>query len=148
MFPPGYVDGNTNPTSTPDNDVGPGWGWAAFLLPYLEQDNVYNQINFSQGVGIGSNAAISQQPLTIYQCPSDPYQQTFPVYDSSFTSPIATVAHGNYVGCNGWEECFNNAGGRRPGRRRRRPDRRIRARPATACFIATATIASPTSPTD
>src|SRR5947209_954237 len=50
-FPPGYVDGNTNPASTPDNDLGPGWGWAAFLLPYLEQGNVYHQINFSQGVG-------------------------------------------------------------------------------------------------
>ncbi|MBV8578273.1 MAG: DUF1559 domain-containing protein, partial [Acetobacteraceae bacterium] len=49
VFPPGYVDGNTDSTSTPDNDVGPGWGWAAFLLPYLEQGNLYNQINFSQG---------------------------------------------------------------------------------------------------
>src|SRR5690349_19414725 len=36
-LPPGYVDGNTDPASTPDNDVGPGWGWAAYLLPYLEQ---------------------------------------------------------------------------------------------------------------
>src|SRR5271168_3490770 len=43
-FPPGYIDGNTDPNSTPDNDVGPGWGWASFLLPYLEQQNVYNQI--------------------------------------------------------------------------------------------------------
>jgi len=111
QFPPGYVDGNTNPASTPDNDVGPGWGWASFVLPFLEQDNVYSRINFKQGVGIGANAQISQQPLTIYQCPSDPYQQAFPVYDSSFTNPIATVAHSNYVGCNGWEECFNNAGG-------------------------------------
>ncbi len=50
-------------------------------------------------------------PLTVFQCPSDPYQQVFPVYDSSFTNPIATVAHGNYVGCNGWVECFGNAGG-------------------------------------
>src|ERR1700738_1249901 len=36
IFPPGYIDGNTDPSSTPDNDVGPGWGWASFLLPYLE----------------------------------------------------------------------------------------------------------------
>ena len=93
-----------NPNSTPDNDVGPGWGWAAFLLPYIEQDNVYKQINFSQPVGMGVNAQISLLPLTIFQCPSDPYQQAFPVYDSSFTNPIATVAHGNYVGCNGWIE--------------------------------------------
>ena len=50
-FPPGYIDGNTNPTSTPDNDLGPGWGWASYLLPYLEEDNVYSQINFSAGGG-------------------------------------------------------------------------------------------------
>jgi prepilin-type N-terminal cleavage/methylation domain-containing protein/prepilin-type processing-associated H-X9-DG protein len=110
-FPPGYIDGNKDAASTPDNDVGPGWGWASFLLTYLEQGNVYNQINFNKGVGIGSNVAVSQLPLTIYQCPSDPYQQSFPVYDSSFTTPIATVAHGNYVGNNGWEECFSNSGG-------------------------------------
>ena len=110
-FPSGYVDGNTNPASTPDNDVGPGWGWASMILPYVEQGTVYNQINFSQGVGIGSNAAVSQMTLTIFQCPSDPYPQAFPVYDSTFSNPIATVAHGNYVGCNGWVECFSNAGG-------------------------------------
>src|SRR5579884_3316433 len=110
-FPAGYIDGNTDPNSTPDNDVGPGWGWAAYLLPYLEQDNLYKRINFSQPVGSGVNAQVSQFNLPIFQCPSDPYQQPVPVYDSSFTNPIATVAHGNYVGCNGWEECFANAGG-------------------------------------
>src|SRR5437588_10656157 len=101
-FPPGYVDGNTDPTSTPDNDVGPGWGWASFILPYIEQNAVYSQINFNQGVGVGVNVQVSQLPLTIHLCPSDAYQQPVPVYDSSFTNPIAVVAHGNYVGCNGW----------------------------------------------
>jgi len=114
-FPPGYVDGNTKTSAdtggTPDNDVGPGWGWASFLLPQLEQGNVYDRINFYVGVGIGVNVQISQQPLKIFQCPSDGLQDAFPVYDSNFTSPIATVAHGNYVGNNGWVECFNNAGG-------------------------------------
>jgi prepilin-type N-terminal cleavage/methylation domain-containing protein/prepilin-type processing-associated H-X9-DG protein len=111
QFPPGYVDGNTDPTSTPDNDVGPGWGWASFILPYLEQNSVYSQINFSQPVGSGVNAQVSQTSLSVFLCPSDPYDQVMPIYDSSFGSPIATVAHGNYVGCNGWEECFSNAGG-------------------------------------
>jgi prepilin-type N-terminal cleavage/methylation domain-containing protein/prepilin-type processing-associated H-X9-DG protein len=115
FFPPGYVDNNGDPNSTPDNDVGPGWGWASFLLPYLEQDNVYKQINFKQTVGMGVNAQISQHSLAIFQCPTDPYQDAFPVYDSSFTSPIAKVAHSNYVGCNGWEECFNGAGGNPQG---------------------------------
>ncbi len=111
QFPPGYVDGNTDPSSTPDNDMGPGWGWAAYILPYLEQNAVFSQINFSQGVGVGANVQISQQQLTIYLCPSDPNPQNVPIYDSSFTNPIVTVAHGNYLGCNGWVECFANAGG-------------------------------------
>src|SRR5262249_31871232 len=111
QFPPGYIDGNTGQYSTPDNDVGPGWGWAAFLLPQLEQDNLYRQINFKQPVGMGVNAQVSLQNLTIYQCPSDGDQEPVDVYDSTFTTPITTVAHANYVGCNGWLECFNGASG-------------------------------------
>jgi prepilin-type N-terminal cleavage/methylation domain-containing protein/prepilin-type processing-associated H-X9-DG protein len=110
-FPPGYLDRNTDPNSTPDLDLGPGWGWASFLLPFVEQQNVYKQIDFNQTVGSGSNTAISQHPLALFQCPSDPYQQNFPVYDSSFTAPVAWLAHGSYVGCSGWVECFNGAGG-------------------------------------
>jgi prepilin-type N-terminal cleavage/methylation domain-containing protein/prepilin-type processing-associated H-X9-DG protein len=118
-FPAGYIDGNTNSASTPDNDVGPGWGWASYLLPFVEEQAIYEQINFSQGVGVGSNNAVSQQqpipvsqqPIAVYQCPSDAFLQTFPVYNSSLTNIIATVAPGNYLGCNGWVECFNNAGG-------------------------------------
>jgi prepilin-type N-terminal cleavage/methylation domain-containing protein len=114
-FPPGYVDGDKPPPNTPDQDVGPGWGWASFTLPFLEQDNVYSQINFSQGVGVGSNVAICQQPLKVFQCPSDPNQQTCVIYNwNTYTSanpPTLLLAHSNYLGCNGWEECFNNAGG-------------------------------------
>jgi prepilin-type N-terminal cleavage/methylation domain-containing protein/prepilin-type processing-associated H-X9-DG protein len=110
-FPAGYVDGNTNPNSTPDNDVGPGWGWGAYVLPYLEQNNLYDRINFTQTVGMGGNAQVSQTPLSVYQCPSDPNQQTVPIYGSTLSDPIAQVSHGNYVGCEGWIECFNGAGG-------------------------------------
>jgi prepilin-type N-terminal cleavage/methylation domain-containing protein/prepilin-type processing-associated H-X9-DG protein len=105
-FPPGYIDGNTDPNSTPDNDVGPGWGWASFLLPYLEQQNVYNQIDFSQAIGTGKNTAVSQLPLKVFLCPSDAYQQNFTVWPTGIV-----VAHSSYVGCNGWIECFNGAGG-------------------------------------
>ncbi|HMF19086.1 MAG TPA: DUF1559 domain-containing protein [Gemmataceae bacterium] len=111
-FPPGYIDGNTNPDSTPDNDVGPGWGWASFLLPYLDQGNLYKQIVFSQPVGSGVNAQVSQISLSIFQCPSDAYahSQLLTVYNTNYAI-IAQVAQANYVACNGWEECFNGAGG-------------------------------------
>jgi prepilin-type N-terminal cleavage/methylation domain-containing protein/prepilin-type processing-associated H-X9-DG protein len=111
-LPPGYIDGNTDPNSTPDKDMGPGWGWATFLLPFIEQDNLYKQINFNVPVGQGVNAQPSQQPITIYQCPSDAYllPYTFDVYDVN--GNISTrVAKSNYVACNGWIECFSGAGG-------------------------------------
>ena len=110
-YPSGYIDRNTNPANTPDMDLGPGWGWAALVLPFIEQGDVHNQINFGLPVGTGSNAAVSQQSPSVYQCPSDPLPEAFDLYDASLTNVIATVAHGNYVGCNGWEECFYNAGG-------------------------------------
>jgi prepilin-type N-terminal cleavage/methylation domain-containing protein/prepilin-type processing-associated H-X9-DG protein len=113
-YPPGYADGNTNPNLTPDSDVGPGWGWSAYLLPYLEQGNVYSRINLTQPIGSGTNAQVSQLQLSVFLCPSDPYQQPYSVYDSSFGSPIATVASSHYVGCSGWAECFDGAGGNPP----------------------------------
>ncbi len=114
-FPPGYIDDNTDPDSTPDNDTGPGWGWAAHLLPYVELAGVYKQISFHAPIGVGVNADIAQLPIFIYQCSSDPYQDAFPVYDSNFANPIAVIAHSNYVGCNGRVECFSGAGGNPQG---------------------------------
>lgn len=110
-FPPGYTDRNTVSTSTPDNDLGPGWGWASYALPFMEETNTFQQINFTVAVGTGTNVNISQTSLTVHICPSDPLQQSFPVYNSALNNVLATVAHGNYVGCNGWVECFSNAGG-------------------------------------
>lgn len=112
VFPAGYIDTNANPNSTPDNDQGPGWGWSAFILPNLDQSPVYNKINFNQGITVGTNVPISQTSLPVFLCPSDDKQQPIiPLYDSTFTNPIGNVGYSNYVGCNGWFECFNGAGG-------------------------------------
>ena len=35
-FPVGYYD----PTPWPQLDNGPGWGWGAYILPFLEEDNL------------------------------------------------------------------------------------------------------------
>jgi prepilin-type N-terminal cleavage/methylation domain-containing protein/prepilin-type processing-associated H-X9-DG protein len=110
-FPPGYIDYNTNPAVTPDGDLGPGWGWASMLLPYVEQQNLYNQINFSYPVATGVNTAVSLVTVPNFQCPSDSYQDPCLIYDITLTAPIATVAHANYVGCDGWIECFVGATG-------------------------------------
>jgi len=67
-FPPAY--------STPYPNFDPGWGWAAIILPYVEQDNLFK----SAGVGttLFGGGAIPAQPnnwmqtkLSIYRCPTD-----------------------------------------------------------------------------
>jgi prepilin-type N-terminal cleavage/methylation domain-containing protein/prepilin-type processing-associated H-X9-DG protein len=101
-FPPGYADGNNNPAADATADVGPGWGWASFLLPNLEQNNVYNQIIFGQTVGVNP---IGQLTLPIFLCPSDQQLPPFTVYGTN-----VVVAQGNYVGCNGTLETSPHPG--------------------------------------
>jgi prepilin-type N-terminal cleavage/methylation domain-containing protein len=110
-FPSGYIDAQNNPNFTPDLDKGQGWGWAALLLPNMEQQPLYNAINFNLGTTSRSNTTAAMTTLGVYQCPTDYNQQPCILYDSTFSNPIATVAHANYVGVCGWEECFINAGG-------------------------------------
>jgi prepilin-type N-terminal cleavage/methylation domain-containing protein len=97
-FPPGYYD----LAPWPLDDQGPGWGWAAFLLADLEQDNLLRRIDFNQSVGSSSPAIVSARTtvLQVFQCPSDPrLVQTFTVTDGGSNS--WSLAHGSYVACNG-----------------------------------------------
>ncbi len=111
-FPSGYIDYQNNSIYTPDLDMGPGWGWAALALPFLEQQPLYNAINFNLGIRSASNSTAVLTPLTVFQCPTDGYNpQPCILYDSTFSNPIITVAHSNYVAGSGWEECFVNATG-------------------------------------
>ena len=84
-FPPGYM-------GDPPNDPGgcglvhhdrPGWGWAAYILPYMEQGSLYDQLGIS-----GTKKAVCSTPtgaqddpavgnpnlqdtlITSYRCPS------------------------------------------------------------------------------
>jgi prepilin-type N-terminal cleavage/methylation domain-containing protein len=121
-FPVGYYDPTPWPPGyqTPQGlDHGPGWGWGAFLLPYLEQENLYRQIDFKVDVGDPSMAAVRTTVLKIFLCPADPGNQTVPFTIAS--NPAATnvgpsptglnswqLAYGSYVACNGNDgvDCF------------------------------------------
>jgi prepilin-type processing-associated H-X9-DG protein len=96
-FPPGYTSNAANA------DAGPGWGWAAHLLPDLEQENLYRLINFTQPItASGNHAVVRQAAVPFLRCPSDPRQDPIPV--SEFTNPAGLttpLARSNYVACYG-----------------------------------------------
>jgi prepilin-type N-terminal cleavage/methylation domain-containing protein len=96
-FPPGYYD----VAPWPQNDQGPGWGWASFLLPYVEQTGLYNQIDFRQSVGSSSPSIVAARTtfLKVFFCPSDPnLWKTVTVSDGVNSYPLG---QGSYVACNG-----------------------------------------------
>ncbi len=116
-FPSGYrsLTGSTD-------DKGPGWGWAAYILPFMEENTVFKQINFDKDIKDASNSAARQSIIRTFLCTSDNGTQTFPadkLGDSgpNYSSPVTdssgsplTVAHSNYVGMFGNPEITPDPG--------------------------------------
>jgi prepilin-type N-terminal cleavage/methylation domain-containing protein len=103
-LPPGYVSG----VDGSGNDTGPGWGWAAFLLPNMEQQAVYNAIKFDHPIEAPANAGGRVQLIRAYPCPSDNIGLTWTAkkYDlnGTPTATVCEVASANYVGVFGTSE--------------------------------------------
>ena len=95
-FPPGYVSG----FDASGNDTGPGW--AAHILPQMEQDNLFRLIDLKQPIEAPAFLIPRTAIVKSYLCPSDPPPQAFPVGPRPGPGPIATtmctVAPANYVG--------------------------------------------------
>jgi len=97
-FPPGFA---SQAASVDGPSLGPGWGWGAFLLPYLEQEDLYRTIDFAKPITDPANAKARVTPLAVFRCPSDnPASAVFTVKDGS-SSPLCAVAFANYVGMAG-----------------------------------------------
>jgi prepilin-type processing-associated H-X9-DG protein len=113
-FPPAYFS-NLLPGTQPSqvggnctwNETGPGWGWGAFILDYLEQGPLHNQIRFDLDIKDPANAVSRNTVLPMYICPSEVDPSNFapvdangnPLLDSN--GQTITVGYANYVGMNG-----------------------------------------------
>ena len=102
-FPPGWL---SRPGPDGDN-TGPGWGWAALILPQLEQAPLFGAINFGLPIEVPANQTARLTKVGVLICPSDAsFKPQFTVVDDSTTNitpgaPICDVASSNYVGCFG-----------------------------------------------
>lgn len=50
----------------------PGWGWATKALPFMEQTNLYDTIQFQLAIDDPSNADVVTAVIPTFLCPSDP----------------------------------------------------------------------------
>jgi prepilin-type N-terminal cleavage/methylation domain-containing protein len=96
-FPSGYRC--LQPQANADY-TSPGWGWAALILPYIEQGNLSNQINFNLPIEDPNNLAARTLIVKLYVCPSDRSTGIFTVYDKS-NVPLAQAATNSYAACHG-----------------------------------------------
>jgi prepilin-type N-terminal cleavage/methylation domain-containing protein len=120
-FPPGYKynGGTTVPGGQPGSggpptrlydrnqrkpqlvNTDPGWGWAAFLLPFLEQDNLWREINIDLPVQAAQHQAVRTHQLRVYTCPSDRETGIFFVLQQQTRQPICDAATNSYAACYG-----------------------------------------------
>jgi hypothetical protein len=80
----------------------PGWGWAACILPFLEQDALdKNLIHFDKSLAAPENAQARIFPLPIYRCDSDNGKKTFTWIPDEGGGPTIELATSNYIGVYG-----------------------------------------------
>jgi prepilin-type processing-associated H-X9-DG protein/prepilin-type N-terminal cleavage/methylation domain-containing protein len=99
-LPPGYLA--TGPYSDGATDTAPGWGWAAYLLPHIEQDNVFHQINFN--LPVQNAPAVAQTVIKVYLCPSDVYPSGPFALPDAFGNTLVMAAPASYAACVGGDE--------------------------------------------
>jgi prepilin-type N-terminal cleavage/methylation domain-containing protein/prepilin-type processing-associated H-X9-DG protein len=104
QFPPGYASG----VDANGNDTGPGWGWAAFILPYVEQQPLFAQVVLTQPIEAAQHAAARTTLVKSYLCPADSPPPTIAVGPAStsgqLTSVTCQLAPASYTGCFGVSE--------------------------------------------
>jgi prepilin-type N-terminal cleavage/methylation domain-containing protein/prepilin-type processing-associated H-X9-DG protein len=105
VLPPGYT---AIYDSYLKKEIGPGWGWGSRILPYLEQQPIYSQINFDLALHTPEWLTVRTTPLAMFLCPTDEMPRKWTanegamwyfqgVVHSAFV-PICDVAGANYVG--------------------------------------------------
>lgn len=112
-FPPGYLGfpaGNGGGCSTINNTAqrAQGWGWGCYLLPYIDQANLYNQIQPgvfqtvcdspsapADSLTVG-NPAFERVVLTAFICPSAPDPNLITTRASLGTNGVCTP--GDFTG--------------------------------------------------
>ena len=82
VFPPGVIHSLTNDPM----GIGTGWSWGTFLLPYIDQAPIFNQLNTQRPIDPTNATQLSliRTIIPVYNCPSDPHR-------NNSENPYATI---------------------------------------------------------
>ena len=110
-YPSGYISvAGFGPSDQQTGDAGPGWGWLALILPYLEQVNLRESLNWNLPCWHPDNAAAVKTSLPIFLCPSATNPgPTVGITDINLNVLNGAVfARANYVHNVGWNDIWSS----------------------------------------
>ena len=97
-LPPGWI-GVDSASGKPDPDGLPGWGWAARILPQLDQQNAaLGLVDLDLPITDSSNRIARVTAFPVYLCPSDPGALVWDLEDEDGAGVLVELAKSNYVG--------------------------------------------------
>jgi len=97
-------------------DTAPGWGWAAMILPQLEQPALFASINSGLAVEAPQNATVAQSLFAAYLCPSDPTPGAATAIDDGSGAVKGLAAPTSYAASVGGDETDSTTGVNNTGR--------------------------------
>ena len=119
VFPPGQTRG---PMNGQNGLSASGWGWGSMLLPYVEQNTIYKDIDFKRTIGDPAadqvalkNLKSVRETFAILRCPSDPEIQRWENMNTSSDSYYVVdlgMATTNYFPSAGAFQTYNNGNNR------------------------------------
>ena len=109
-FPVSYSQWAYEPNMGPGllNDLFPTFGWHVYLLPYIEETEIYQSLNLNASSRVPPNSNFDGKAIPTYLCPSDSRSQfviTDPAsgakYGSIYMDPCPAAAAHSYME-SGW----------------------------------------------
>ena len=76
-----------------------GWGTISYLLPFIEQGNLYSKIDFSTFTDADENQAIIKERIPLLYCPSSGNNSS--TFQLEGLDGLVDVGRTHYVGCIG-----------------------------------------------
>ncbi len=98
-LPPGYLH-KFGPPGSNFYANHMGFAWGAMILPQLEQNGIYHEMQFTLPAWDASNLVARERHLEVFLCPTDPYSaNNYVVRHDSGGADQDRYAAGSYAAC-------------------------------------------------